>query len=221
MQVIDTKADAGLAFDGDGDRIIAVDEKGGVLTGDQLMVIFAKMLKKMGRLKGNIVVSTVMSNPGMRAAMKEYGVNYFCTDVGDRNVMEELKLRGGVLGGEESGHIIFLDTHTTGDGMIAALNLLTAMKWSGKPLSFLSSLMKIYPQTMINVPINRKPDISREPVIVKAIKKVEEELGENGRVLVRYSGTEPVCRVMVEGSEPNAIEAHARELAETISSELN
>jgi phosphoglucosamine mutase len=220
-RVIETRADAGLAFDGDGDRIIAVDEKGRALTGDQLLMIYAKMLSEKGMLKNNIVVSTVMSNIGLRTALKQLGIEHVSARVGDRYVMEEMRNRQSSLGGEDSGHIIFLDHHTTGDGILAALQLLFAIKRSGQPLSELSSLMTVYPQTLINVPVAKKPDISEVPALVKIIKDTEQELGVEGRVLVRYSGTEPVCRVMVEGKRQEEIEAYARNIADVITRQLN
>ncbi|MBW2610307.1 MAG: phosphoglucosamine mutase [Deltaproteobacteria bacterium] len=220
-RVLEAKADAGLAFDGDGDRVIAVDEKGRALAGDQILMICAKMLREKGRLKNNIVVSTVMSNIGLRSALKGIGIEHVSTRVGDRYVMEEMRTRKSSLGGEESGHIIFSDHHTTGDGLLAALQLLYATKISGQTLSELSSLMTVYPQTLTNVPVGNKPDISEVPALVKIIRDTEQELGDEGRVLVRYSGTEPVCRVMVEGKRREEIEAYARDIADVITRQLN
>ncbi len=215
-KVLNTKSDAGFAFDGDGDRLIAVDEKGEVLTGDQLMTIYAKMMKEMGTLRNHLVVSTVMSNIGFRLALESLGIKHVSTRVGDRFVVEEMRVRNASLGGENSGHMVFLDHHTTGDGLISALQLLYAIKTSGKPLSALSSLMTPFPQTLINVPVKIKPDLSRVPEIMRVIREVELRLGHRGRVLVRYSGTEPVCRVMVEGEERQEIERYARQIAGAI-----
>lgn len=220
-EVLKYGADAGLAFDGDGDRLIAVDERGRVLTGDQLMTIFAKMLIELKELNNSIVVSTVMSNIGLKLGLKELGVVHIATDVGDRYVMEEMRRQDSVLGGEDSGHIIFLDHHTTGDGIIAGIQLLCAMKYFNEPLFKLSGLMKVYPQRVVNVTVNRKPEISTVPEILEVIEKVEKELSENGRVLVRYSGTEPVCRVMVEGNDDDIIEKHAQYIAGVIRKILN
>lgn len=220
-RVLEKGADVGLAFDGDGDRLIAVDETGETLTGDQLLTILAKMLKEEGELKNNTVVSTVMSNMGFRSAMKGLGIEHVTSPVGDRYVMEEMRENNSSLGGEDSGHIIFLNYHTTGDGILAALQLLYAVQISGHTLSELSTLMTVYPQTLINVPIKIKPDISRVPELSKIIKDTEQELGEEGRVLVRYSGTESVCRVMVEGKRKETIEACARRIADVIKQKLN
>ena len=219
-KVLETGADVGLAFDGDGDRLIAVDEKGKRLTGDQLLTIYAKMFMESGELRGNIVVSTVMSNMGLRLALKEFGIEQVAAGVGDRYVMEEMRARKANLGGEESGHIIFRDYHSTGDGLLSALQLVRAIKTFGQPLSKLSGLMTLFPQTMVNVPVNKKTDISEVPALVKEIDRVESELKERGRVLVRFSGTEPVCRVMVEGDDREKIEAYAGQIANVVEREL-
>ncbi len=219
-RVIDSGADLGFAFDGDGDRLIAVDEKGAVLTGDQIIAICAKMLKKRNQLKNSLVVSTVMSNMGLLIALKELGIAHRASSVGDRYVVEEMKKRESVLGGEDSGHIIFVNHHTTGDGILTALQLLSAIRILNRPLSKLSAMMKVYPQTMINVPVMKKPDISQVPELVKVIEDCERKLGDDGRILVRYSGTEPLCRVMVEGKSRKKIGEYARRIAESISKEL-
>jgi len=219
-KVIETGAVAGLAFDGDGDRLVAVDEKGHILTGDQLLVIFAKMLKDQGRLKGNLVISTVMSNIGLRIALESMGIDHVATAVGDRNVYQEMVGRGAVLGGEESGHIIFLQYHSTGDGMLSALQLLNAMKYFDKPLSELGELMEVFPQVLINVPVTRKPPLSELPAVQRVIKDVQNRLGNWGRVLVRYSGTESLCRVMVEGQHQDEVENYAREIASAVAENL-
>ena len=220
-KVVMEDADAGLAFDGDGDRLVAVDERGDPLTGDHLLTICAKMLKERGELKNNIVVSTVMSNMGFSVALREFGIKQVATKVGDRHVMEEMRALQANLGGEDSGHLIFSDYHTTGDGLLSALQILKAVKIFKRPLSELSTLMKVFPQTLINVPVVKKPEISEVPLLVQEIKRAEEMLGENGRVLVRYSGTEPVCRIMVEGERKDAIEMYAREIADVVTKTLN
>jgi len=220
-RVLESNADLGLAFDGDGDRLIAVDERGSVLTGDQILMICARMLKDRGVLKNGVVVSTVMSNMGLGAALKEHGLEHITTPVGDRNVMEEMKSRMCCLGGEDSGHIIFSDFHTTGDGMLTALQLLSAMGTSKSPLSRLSTLMRIYPQTLINVPVKKRPDIHEVPELAGVIETAETDLGDDGRVLVRYSGTEPLCRVMVEGKDREKTEETAKRIAAVIDKELN
>ena len=214
--VVENKADIGLAFDGDGDRLIAVDEKGSEITGDQIMIICASMLKAEGRLKNDLVVSTIMSNMGLSVACKKYGFKNHAAKVGDRYVLEDMQRLGGVLGGEESGHVIFLEQHTTGDGMLTAMQLLAAMLKAGKPLSEMAKLMDVFPQKLINVDVKSKPDIQSVPQIVEAIKRVEAELKDEGRVLVRYSGTQNMCRVMVEGPSTEVTEKYAKEIADVI-----
>jgi phosphoglucosamine mutase len=197
-KVKETGADIGFAFDGDGDRLIAVDETGQALTGDQILTICARHLKRTGRLKNNIVVSTVMSNMGLGEALKEMGIENVITGVGDRYVMEEMRKQGAVLGGEESGHTVFLDHQTTGDGMLTALKLLEVMSIEKKPLSKLKKVITVFPQVLINVDVKSKPPLETIPEVKAAIRQVEKELTGRGRVLVRYSGTQPQCRVMVE-----------------------
>ncbi|MFH1481004.1 MAG: phosphoglucosamine mutase [Pseudomonadota bacterium] len=218
--VVETGAHAGLAFDGDGDRLIAVDEKGGVLTGDQILIICAKMLRDRNQLKNNLVISTVMSNMGFQIALGVLGINHFAARVGDRYVLEEMKAKGAILGGEDSGHIIFLQHHTTGDGLLTAVQLLSAMKNAGRPLSQLSTLMSRFPQTLLNVPVREKPEISSVPELAMIIGRVEKELGGKGRVLVRYSGTEPLCRIMVEGEEKRAIDHYANQIGDVVKKRL-
>ncbi|MCP4664802.1 MAG: phosphoglucosamine mutase [Deltaproteobacteria bacterium] len=215
-RVMETGADAGFAFDGDGDRIVAVDEKGGILRGDKILTICANMLKEQGALKNNVVVSTVMSNMGLGKALRSLGIKQTAAPVGDRCVLEAMRSQKADLGGEASGHIIFLNHHTTGDGLLSALQLLSAMKYFEQPLSQLSKLMDLFPQILINVPVETKPDISEVQELVRAIKKAEQGLGEHGRVLVRHSGTEPVCRVMVEGEDEEKARAYAGEIADTV-----
>ena len=194
-EVLRQKADAGFAFDGDGDRVIAVDDKGKVLTGDRMLAICSVILKKEGNLKNNLVVRTVMSNLGLSVAFQKLGIDSVFAQVGDRFVLEEMLSRGAIIGGEDSGHLIFLDYHTTGDGLITALQVLAAMKKEGKPLSELAGVMKVFPQMLINIDVKKKPEIETIPEIMTAIKKAEEALGDKGRVLVRYSGTQNMCRV--------------------------
>ena len=197
-KVKETDADIGFAFDGDGDRLIAVDETGQALTGDQILAISARYLKSTGRLKNNIVVSTVMSNMGLGEALKEMGIENVITGVGDRYVMEEMRKQGAVIGGEESGHTVFLDHQTTGDGMLTAIKLLEIMSIEKKPLSELKKIMNVFPQVLINVDVKSKPPLESLPAVTAAIRQAEEDLAGKGRVLVRYSGTQPQCRVMVE-----------------------
>jgi phosphoglucosamine mutase len=198
-RVVELGADIGLAFDGDGDRLIAIDEKGEEITGDHIMVICAKRLKDQGRLRNNLVVSTVMSNFGFGLALKALDIEYTATRVGDRYVLETMQQRDAVLGGEASGHTIFLDRHTTGDGIVTALQLLAGMREEGKPLSEMAKLMRLFPQECVNVDVTRKPPLEELADVRAAVKAAETELGDRGRVLVRYSGTQSMCRVMVEG----------------------
>lgn len=219
-EVVKRSADVGFAFDGDGDRLIAVDEKGEVLTGDQIIALCAKGMKERGRLTNNSVVCTVMSNIGLHLAFKELGIDGVTAKVGDRYVLEEMRTRGASIGGEDSGHLIFLQHHTTGDGILSALQVLAAMKRERKPLSELAKVMKVYPQCLINIDVTSKPDISGIPEIVTAIRHVEEKLGTEGRVLVRYSGTQNLCRVMVEGPTDEATERYCTSIAAVIREQL-
>jgi phosphoglucosamine mutase len=220
-RVVETGAALGLAFDGDGDRLIAVDEKGVTLTGDQVITICAKMLHDRGVLRNNLVVTTIMSNMGLISALKGFGISHTATGVGDRLVMEEMRRQGASIGGEDSGHIIFSDYHTTGDGILTAIQLVYAIQYFNKSLSELSSMMTIFPQTLINVKVKTKPEIQGLPAIADIIKKAERALGDEGRIVVRYSGTEPLCRVMVEGKVKEEIDKAARLIADAIEKELN
>ena len=219
-RVVECGAAVGLAFDGDGDRLIAVDEKGNEITGDQVLIICANMLKKEGRLKNDLLVTTVMSNLGLKVACKKYGFKHHASKVGDRYVLEDMLSRGSVIGGEEAGHMIFLDHHTTGDGIIAAMQLIAAMAREGKPLSEMAAMMEIFPQKLINVDVKRKPEIATVPKLMEVIRQVESDLGEEGRVLVRYSGTQNMCRVMVEGPSDTVTDRFCRQIADIVKTEL-
>jgi phosphoglucosamine mutase len=219
-RVVESGAALGLAFDGDGDRLIAVDEKGHEITGDQVLMICAAMLKEEGKLKNDLVVGTVMSNFGLRIACERYGLKYHTSKVGDRYVLEDMMRLGGVVGGEDSGHTIFLDHHTTGDGLITAMQLIAAIVKADKPLSLLAKMMDLYPQKLINVDVQRKPEISKVPALMEAIRQVEKELGDEGRVLVRYSGTQNMCRVMVEGPSTAVTEKYCAQLADVVKTAL-
>ena len=219
-KVVESGAAIGLAFDGDGDRLIAVDEKGMEITGDQILLICARMLKEQGTLKNDLLVSTVMSNLGLRIACKKYGFRHHAAKVGDRYVLEDMVKLGSVIGGEDSGHMIFLDHHTTGDGILTSLQMIAAMGRTGKPLSELAKMMDVYPQKLINVDVKSKPEIKTVPQILEVIERVETQLGEEGRVLVRYSGTQNMCRVMVEGPSDEVTETCCREIAEVIKNVL-
>ncbi|MBC8457999.1 MAG: phosphoglucosamine mutase [Deltaproteobacteria bacterium] len=216
QRVVESGAAIGLAFDGDGDRLIAVDEKGHEITGDQILIICAKVLKDLGILKNDLLVSTVMSNLGLTIACKKYGFKHHASKVGDRYVLEDMQRLGAVIGGEDSGHVIFLNRHTTGDGIITAMQLIASIIKEDKPLFELAQMMDIYPQKLINVEVKSKPDISTVPQVMDVIKQVEMELGEEGRVLVRYSGTQNLCRVMVEGPSDDLTEKYCEQIADAV-----
>lgn len=218
--VLDRKADIGLAFDGDADRLIAVDENGAIVDGDQIMYICAKYFKEQGRLKHQTVVSTVMSNLGFYKAIEEAGIDARQTAVGDRYVMEEMRKGGYNLGGEQSGHIIFLDFNTTGDGLLSALQLVNIMKVTKKPLSELASDMKIFPQTLVNIRVQDKQALLTNEVISEKIRHVEEAMGGEGRILVRPSGTEPLVRVMAEAPTQELCDQYVQEIVDVVKKEL-
>ena len=198
--VLEKGAHLGLAFDGDGDRLIAVDEKGNIVDGDQIMYICAKHLNTEGRLNNSTVVSTVMSNMGFYKALEAHNMTSVKAAVGDRYVVEEMKKNGYNLGGEQSGHIIFLDYNTTGDGLLSGLQLVNIMKVTGKKLSELAAEMTIYPQKLVNIRVTDKHAVTQNEQVAQVIAEVEAEMSGNGRVLVRPSGTEPLVRVMVEAT---------------------
>lgn len=206
-------AQIGLAFDGDGDRLICVDDSGEVRDGDYVLAICARHLAARGQLKGGLVVTTVMANVGLDRALAEAGIRAAKTQVGDRYVLEEMRRVGANLGGEQSGHLIFLDRSTTGDGLISALQLLAIMRETGQSLGELSRCLTKFPQVLLNVEVRQKPPLGAIPGLESRIKEVEAGLDGRGRVLVRYSGTEPVARVMIEGEDRDQVETLARELA--------
>lgn len=211
-------AEVGLAFDGDADRLLAVDNNGDAVNGDEIMAIIGNYMKQNGTLKKDTIVATVMSNLGLFIMGKEKNINIEQTKVGDRYVLERMKEMGANLGGEQSGHIIFLDENTTGDGLLSALHLLKVIKETGKPLSELRKVMSVLPQALVNakVPVDKKNAYMEYDEIVQAIKKVEEECNGEGRVLIRPSGTEPLVRVMIEGKDQELIDNRAKELATLI-----
>lgn len=213
--VLTEQADLGIALDGDGDRLIMVDHKGEILDGDELLFVIAKHNLQTNRMQGG-VVGTVMSNLGFELALQELGVQFARTKVGDRYVMEELQRVGWRLGGETSGHIICLDATTTGDGIVSALQVLSAVCHSGKTLHELKSGMQKFPQTMLNVRVNSEKNPLQHPRVQQAVKEVETQLANRGRVLLRASGTEPVIRVMVEGHDHQLVEKFAQELADIV-----
>lgn len=220
--VAELGADMGLAFDGDADRLIAVDEHGVVVDGDQIMAICAVDMKQRGVLKNDTLVCTVMSNLGLDIAMKKLGIKTVKTNVGDRYVLEEM-IRGGYnIGGEQSGHIIFLDDNTTGDGILTGLHLASIVQRSGKPLSRLADVVTILPQVLVNARVKdeHKDHIMDDAEVKKRLKALEKQFHGNGRVLIRPSGTEPLVRVMIEGKDKKEIERQAVEMVQLIESRL-
>lgn len=214
-RVVYEKADLGLAFDGDADRLLAVDGNGKIVDGDQIMAIVGNHMKRQGKLKKDTIVATVMSNLGFFLMGEKNGITMEQTKVGDRYVLERMKEIDASLGGEQSGHIIFLDENTTGDGLLSALHLLQVIVETGKPLSELAGIMEVLPQALVNAKVaNHKKDKYMEyPEIAEAIRELEKKFAGEGRVLIRPSGTEPLVRVMIEGKELDVIEAEAERLA--------
>ena len=214
------KAHLGFAHDGDADRVLFVDEQGETIDGDHILALSALDMKREGRLRADTLVATVMSNIGLDLAMREAGIHVVRTAVGDRYVLEEMLANRYMLGGEQSGHIIFLEHHTTGDGIVTALQVLATMQRCGKPLSELKACMRSYPQVLINVPVRRKAAIDELPRLQAAIRAAEAGMRGKGRVLVRLSGTEPVARVMMEGEEPAKVQRLAQKIALVIKQEM-
>ncbi|MBT6022174.1 MAG: phosphoglucosamine mutase [Candidatus Thioglobus sp.] len=214
--VLETKADLGIAFDGDGDRLMMVDHQGELVDGDELVFIVAKAWQAQQCLSNNVVVGTKMTNLGMRHALRDLNIDFVEADVGDRYVMEKMKEHGSVLGGEGSGHIICLDKTTSGDGIISALQVLEVLAKSGTSLHQLKNQMVKYPQVLINVKTKEKVDLDNHQQLNTTIKEVEENLGDEGRVLIRASGTEPLIRVMVEAKDAQLTQQSAEKLANTL-----
>ena len=218
--VTEKEADVGLSFDGDGDRLIAIDEKGNIVDGDQIMYICAKYLKEKGRLKHGTVVSTVMSNLGFYKGLESHGIGSVQTAVGDRYVVEEMKKGGYNLGGEQSGHIIFLDYNTTGDGLLTGLQLVNILKITKKPLSELAAEMKKFPQKLINVRVSDKHHVTDNQKVKAVIEQVEAEMNGDGRILVRPSGTEPLVRVMAEAPSEQLCEQYVNRIVAVVKEEM-
>jgi phosphoglucosamine mutase len=212
-KVREVRADVGIALDGDADRAVLVDERGEVLDGDELLLLFARDLVERGRLRGGRVVGTVMSNLGLEQALEGLGVELERTQVGDRYVVEAMRASGCNLGGEQSGHIVFLDHNTTGDGLITALQVLAIVRRTGKRLSELREGFERYPQVLVNVEVAEKRPIEEMPGVMEVLRRAEREFDGKGRILVRYSGTESKARVMVEGQDARRVAAVAEELA--------
>ncbi|ORJ63046.1 phosphoglucosamine mutase [Geothermobacter hydrogeniphilus] len=218
--VRENRADLGIALDGDADRVIFVDEFGNEVDGDHIMAICATRMLDSGTLANNTLVATVMSNLGLELAMREAGGRMVRTAVGDRYVVEEMRRNGYNFGGEQSGHMIFLDHNTTGDGMLSALQVLAIMQRSGRRLSELARVMTALPQVLVNVRVAERRDLSGCPGVQKAVAAVEQKLGREGRVLIRYSGTEPLLRIMLEGPDKRQIAEMADDIAAMVKTEI-
>jgi phosphoglucosamine mutase len=214
------RADVGFAFDGDGDRLISVDHRGEIRDGDYALAIAGRHMAGRGRLKANTVVTTVMANLGLDEALRAAGIAVVKTQVGDRYVHEEMLRLGANLGGEQSGHLLFPDHASTGDGILSALAVLAVMRETGETLASLAGCMRKFPQVLVNVPVARKPPIDSLPGLAERIRAFETEMDGTGRILVRYSGTESLARVMIEGADAGRIQAMADELATAIGREL-
>ena len=218
--VLENNCDLGIALDGDADRLILVDEKGQQVDGDQILALCATRMKKAGQLAGNTLVVTVMSNFGLEMAMREQGIDLVRTKVGDRYVVAAMRAGGYNLGGEQSGHVVFLDHSTTGDGTLAALRVLAFMQREQRPLSDLARVMMPAPQMLINVPVASKPPLESLADVQRVVEEANVALKDVGRVLLRYSGTEKKCRVMVEASEVSLVETHAKRIADAVNASI-
>jgi phosphoglucosamine mutase len=206
----------GVAFDGDGDRAIFIDERGRIVNGDAVLLMCGRQLQREGRLRGNAIVATVMSNIGLELALRQSGIELVRTAVGDKYVMEEMLKRNISLGGEQSGHVIFSDYLFTGDGLCTALNVLRTVAVTNRTLADLSSDLTNYPQVLLNVRVREKVDLQSVPAIASVITTVESRVAGHGRVLIRYSGTEPLLRVMLEGRHDGEIRAWAQEIVDVV-----
>ncbi|MER2175776.1 MAG: phosphoglucosamine mutase, partial [Carnobacterium sp.] len=218
--VVEKEADAGLAFDGDGDRVIAVDELGNIIDGDKIMFICGKYLQEKGRLKKDTIVSTVMSNLGFHKAIEANNMIALQTKVGDRYVVEEMRKNGYNFGGEQSGHMVFLDYNTTGDGILSGIQLLNVMKETGKKLSELAAEVQTYPQKLVNIRVSDKNGAMDVPAIKEIIEEVESEMNGDGRILVRPSGTEPLLRVMAEAPTQEKVNLYVDRIASVVKQEI-
>jgi phosphoglucosamine mutase len=215
------EASVGIALDGDGDRCLLVDERGTLVDGDGILALVARHEVTRGAWKDPRIVATVMSNKGLHRALRDVGVGVVTVDVGDRNVVEGLRREGLRLGGEQSGHIVFGPDHFhIGDGIYTALRVLRVLRETGRPLSELAACYQAFPQVLVNVPVASKPHVSAMPAVAEAVRAIEQELGEDGRVLLRYSGTEPLARVMIEGPDLERIQRRAHELAARVAAEI-
>jgi phosphoglucosamine mutase len=219
-KVVESKADIGVAYDGDADRAIWVDEKGRILNGDHTLFVLSRFMKEKGLLKSDYVIATAMSNMGLEKALEKLDLKLLRTQVGDKYVLEEMMKLKANLGGEQSGHTIFLDDCPTGDGILTSLKMLEVMAAYNLPLSKLVEDLEEYPQILLNVPVRKKTDFDQFPEIINAKEEIEKRLGDSGRLNVRYSGTEPVARVMIEGQDRGEIEDYASQMASVISKYL-
>lgn len=218
--VIDHGADVGIALDGDADRVIMVDENAQIVDGDTILAICAHDMKKRGMLKNDTVVATVMSNFGFIKSMEALGIQVVCSQVGDRYVIQDMLKHEANLGGEQSGHMIFLDHNTTGDGLVSALQVLRIMIESGSKLSDLAKIVERYPQVLVNVNVNSKPDIESIDGLKEVMQRVEQDLGDSGRLFMRYSGTELLMRILVEGPNKQRVQEHANQLASVVREQI-
>lgn len=219
-KVVESKADIGVAYDGDADRAIWVDEKGRILNGDHTLFVLSRFMKEKGRLKSDYVIATTMSNMGLEKALEKLDLKLLRTQVGDKYVLEEMMKLKANLGGEQSGHTIFLDDCPTGDGILTSLKMLEVMAAYNLPLSKLVEDLEEYPQILLNVPVRKKTDFDQFPEIIDTKEEIEKRLGDSGRLNVRYSGTEPVARVMIEGQDKGEIEDYGSQIASVISKYL-
>lgn len=215
-RVRETRADLGISLDGDADRLILIDETGAVVDGDGILALCAIHLNEQGRLKNNTLVTTVMSNVGLEVALEQHNIKLVRTAVGDRYVVEEMRKNGFSLGGEQSGHLIFLEHSTTGDGLLAALQVLAVMRRRKKPLSKLARVMTPFPQVLINIDVREKPPLEELDDFQTLVRQIEEKLDSKGRVLARYSGTESKARIMVEGPDDQTVQSYAEELSRSL-----
>jgi len=215
-KVQELRADVGIAVDGDADRVVVVSERGELVDGDALLALCARDLHERGALRGGGVVATVMSNLGLERALAELGLELVRTQVGDRYVVEEMRRSGYNLGGEQSGHVVFLDHNTTGDGLLTALQVLAIQRRKERPLSELVQGIERFPQVLLNIAVDEKRPLDQLPEMTRRVRQVEDELGDRGRVLIRYSGTERKARIMVEGEDEARVRAYAEDLAETL-----
>ena len=219
-EVVQHHADLGITFDGDADRVLFADESGKVVNGDAVLLLAARDLAAQGKLAHQTVVATTMSNMGLEAALSRSGIKMLRAPVGDKYVLEQMQATGASLGGEQSGHILFAGRSTTGDGLLTALLVLDIMHRSGQSLAQLTADLKVYPQVIVNVKVREKKPLETIPAVAQAIAKAEQALAGTGRVVIRYSGTEALARVMIEAEDEPTMQHHAQAIAQAIRTEL-